>query len=224
MSVGFKLPNGSQSRAYNLVTRGEVMDLTAHPFEAGLTPDEFNDLISRRYGHAIQFPGEVFQLPDTQGLHISDYQSALEEIALKNPAWFKDNGLGDATGAGTFPTDEEAHDAKYAARYGDMVLAEAKILGGVVAPPPPPPPPPPVDPPPVDPPPPPPPPGPPVVVPVSTDIKEKILDLVEYNTDFTKYHGVMLIGPGRQAKFGRAKQLADAVKAYVEGLQGVVKK
>jgi len=88
---------------------------------------------------------------------------------------------------------------------------------------------PPVDPPPVDPPPPPPPidpppPTPPLVVPVSTDIKEKILDLVDYNSDFTVYSGMTFIGPGRKAKFQRAKVLADAVKAYVEGLAGVVKK
>jgi len=151
MPVGFKLPPGTQSRAYNLVTPGEIMDLSVHPFIFPPGSQESLAAISKRYGHAKQFPGEPFQLPDTQGLHVTDYQSALEVIWQQNPTWFAANGLGNAAGGDGQATQEEYEDAKYAMAFGDQVLAEAKRLslaGQGAAP---------VDPSPVHPPPPPPP-------------------------------------------------------------------
>jgi hypothetical protein len=110
------------------VTPGEIMDLSVHPFTFPTGSQASLDAISKRYGHAKQIPGEPFQLPDTQGLHVTDYQAALELIWEKNPTWFAVVGLGNASGGDGHATQEEFEDAKYAQDIGDRVLGEAKRI------------------------------------------------------------------------------------------------
>src|SRR5438132_1387470 len=116
MPVGFQLRPFSTSRAYNLVTPHQAMDLNAHPFDVPAGTPQYHEAYERRYGVAKQITDPAdggfghWVGADFMGLHQTDYESALITIATQNPGWFAANRLGSCVGIQ--PTKEESADAQ----------------------------------------------------------------------------------------------------------------
>lgn len=181
--VGFRLPVGSTSDAYNIEPLRQRIDLGVEPYgPTGDVPQpNFNELMQQRYGRVPQTQSNVL-LPDVQGAHTSDNKADLLDVWRLNPAWFG-NDWREYDGV---PTQQEIQDAHYtqARGAGKNLFSEALRLRRLETPPvtappkpptppappvTPPTPPPPVQPPVTEPPPPPPPPleGPPTTKPAT---------------------------------------------------------
>jgi hypothetical protein len=145
--VGFKLPPGTKSNAKNLKVPGTPIDQSADPWSLCKdpwtncpTPDkvpQFNQLLCKRYGQP-RLPNDPLPHYGQTALHITDFQAALEMIALKDPGWFKLKGYGPGPGVPQpgetiYPTELESHDAQYAWNICKTVIAHAKELGLAVA-------------------------------------------------------------------------------------------
>jgi hypothetical protein len=135
MAVGFVLPPGTRSRAntdqpqailQQFLPWGDSGNDTRDEFSAPGSPENnrFLQTFQGRYGKAR--PGQP--IPDVPGLHHTDYESALTEIATSNPGWFAERGFGSATGR-TDPSRQEIFDAQYAANIHQEVIDEARRLG-----------------------------------------------------------------------------------------------
>lgn len=135
MAVGFVLPPGTRSRAntdqpqailQQFLPWGDSGNDTRDEFSAPGSPENnrFLETFQERYGRAR--PGQP--IPDAPGLHHTDYEAALTEIATSNPGWFAERGFGSATGR-TDPSRQEIFDAQYAFSIHQQVIDEARRLG-----------------------------------------------------------------------------------------------
>lgn len=126
--VGFRLPNGSRSRANT--ARGYMIRLDIRPWgpDGNTTQPDFARLASLRYGGSLAADTSA---PDVSGLHATDYEAALIMIAAKDPEWCRQaGGLPCHPGE---PTQEEVHDAQYWS-FGNRVIERARDLGLAEAP------------------------------------------------------------------------------------------
>lgn len=135
MAVGFVLPPGTRSRAntdepqailQQFLPWGDSGNDTRDEFSIPGSPENnrFLATFQGRYGKAR--PGQP--IPDAPGLHHTDYEAALTEIATSNPGWFAQRGFGSATGSRN-PSRQEVFDAQYAANIHQEVIDEARRLG-----------------------------------------------------------------------------------------------
>lgn len=114
--VGFRLPLGATSDAYNIDPLKQSINLNVQPFgvDGGTSQKDFPELAQQRWGRVKQVQPGVMLLPDVQGLHSSDSQSDLEDVRRLNPSWFGSDWK-DYDGV---PTRLERHDAHYTQNTG----------------------------------------------------------------------------------------------------------
>lgn len=121
--VGFRLPNGSRSRANT--AKGYLIRLDALPWGAdgNTVQPNFIQLAALRYGGTFAADTKA---PDVSGLHVTDYEAALTMIASLDPEWCRNVG-GSPCHPGR-PTQQESHDAQYWS-FGSRVIERARELG-----------------------------------------------------------------------------------------------